>query len=131
MSEDTHSFTHVTESNIDLTKTSESENEPLIIKHSSYHDFEQIVCLLKNNKNKFSIFSTNIQSLESKWNLLQVFIERLKRQGCYFNALCLQECWLGDNFRKEDFHLEGYEIITQKKTLLNSRGSNNLLTKSF
>ncbi len=115
MSKETHSFTHVTESNIDLTKTSESENEPLIIKHSSYHDFEQIVSLLKNNKNKFSIFSSNIQSLESKWNLFQIFIERLKKHGCYFNALCLQECWLGDNFRKEDFLLDGYEIIPQKR----------------
>ncbi len=44
--EDTHSFTRITETEINTEKTSEFENEPCIIRHSAYHSFEDIVFIL-------------------------------------------------------------------------------------
>ena len=77
---------------------------------------------MQNNKNKFTIFSTNIQSLNAKWNLFQIFIERLRLKGCFFNAICIQECWLGENFNKEEYKLEGYQIISQGRHCTSAGG---------
>ncbi len=111
--EDTHSFIRINDTETDLTATSENETEPPMIRHSSYHTIEDISLILKNNLNKFSIFSSNIQSLQSKWHLFQIYMERLRQNNCHFNAICLQECWLGNDFKKEDYNLEGDQIIHQ------------------
>ena len=37
-----------------------------IITHSSYYDYERLCSTLQTCKNKFTIFSTNIQSINSK-----------------------------------------------------------------
>ena len=111
-----HSLTHVIESDtptaIDAT---ELESEPNIIKHSSYHDFDKLVTILKGSKNRFSIFSQNIQSLNAKWNDLDIFIEMLQRHGVFFSALCLQETWLDDEVDINNYTLKNYTKILQGK----------------
>lgn len=67
---DSHSFIRIISAEPDLNNKDDSsseENEPCIIRHSSYHDFAAIACVLENNRNKFSIFSLNIQSISAKW----------------------------------------------------------------
>ena len=113
--EATHSFIRINDSETDLTEISENETEPCIIRHSSYHTIEDITSILQNNVNKFSIFSSNIQSLQAKWHLFQIYIERLRQNDCFFNVICLQECWLGNDFKKEDYNLDGYQIIHQNR----------------
>ncbi len=114
-SSDTHSFIRIIDTEIDYDKTESSpaENEPNIIEHSSYHTFEKLVKTLKTYKNKFSILSLNIQSLGAKWSELQIFIERLKNEGVFFSALCLQETWLAEGADISDYDLNGYTTIPQ------------------
>ena len=50
-----HSLIHVIDAEIDLSDSTPEENEPTIIKHSSYHTFESLVSTLKKAKNNFSI----------------------------------------------------------------------------
>ena len=86
---ESHSFAKIIEQDFDLRVTSDSsseEMEPILIRHSSYHDFNQIVTALNNHKNKFSIFSTNIQSLGAKWSEFQIFVKRLCEKNCFFSA---------------------------------------------
>lgn len=102
------------DSNTD-TDHGDQESEPCIIQHSSYHDTDQLVAALNNNKNKFSILSTNIQSLPAKMNEFKIFIERLKNQDCMFSAICIQESWLNDGDDIKDLQLQDYDIISQGK----------------
>ncbi len=53
-------------------------NYTQIISHSSYYDFEKLSLTLQACKNKFTIFSTNIQSINAKIDELRLFIESLK-----------------------------------------------------
>ncbi len=107
-----HSFVRIIDSDTDVSDLfTQEEQEPQVIRHSSYHTFDQIVASLQKYKNKFSIFSTNIQSLGAKWNEFQIFIERLKLQNCYFSALCIQETWLEENADTSNFELDGYTCI--------------------
>ncbi len=115
---ESHSFAKIIEQDFNLPGTSESsmeESEPIIIKHSSYHDIDQIVTVLNNHKNKFSIFSTNIHSLGAKWSEFQIFVKRLRDKKCYFSALCIQETWLEEGASIDEYKLEGYEAIPQGK----------------
>jgi prefoldin subunit 5 len=53
-------------------------NIPEIINHSSYYDFEQLSAKLQTCKSKFTIFSSNIQSINAKIDELKLFIDSLK-----------------------------------------------------
>ncbi len=52
-------------------------NEPNIITHSSYYEFHDVANTLNNNKNAFSILSTNAQSINAKIDPLRIFIVQL------------------------------------------------------
>ena len=47
-------------------------NEPQTIRHSSYDKFNELII---NKNDNFSLLSTNIQSINSKFNELEAFIE--------------------------------------------------------
>jgi len=114
---DTNSFLHIIDSdqNTNETDISEQESEPCIISHSSYHDHDKLIATLKKCKDKFSILSTNIQSLRAKMDEFRIMIDRLKRTDCYFSAICIQESWLTDNDDTDHLKLEGYNLIPQSK----------------
>ncbi len=54
------------------SKTGEDENhnQPEIISHSPYYEFDKLISALSSRKNEFTIFSTNIQSIRAKLLLL-------------------------------------------------------------
>ena len=52
---------HINENETDI-------NEQQISRPSSYYDFDQFSKLAKENKNSFSILSTNIQSVNAKFS---------------------------------------------------------------
>ena len=79
-------------------------DEPKIIQHSSYYNFENLTSVLGKNKNNFSIFSTNIQSINAKIDELRIFVERLKQQNYVFSAICLQESWLTEDTDFSQIH---------------------------
>ncbi len=57
--------------------------QPQIINHSPYYDFEKLSVTLISYKNKFSICSTNIQSINAKIDELRIFIEWSKKNQLY------------------------------------------------
>ncbi len=105
---------------IDIFEPDPNENEqidqPTIIQHSPYHDLDKLLSTLNTIKNQFSIFRTNIQSIEAKYDELKLFVETLKRHGYAFSAICIQETWLVENEDISQLELEGYECIPQGRS---------------
>ena len=80
------------------------------------------LCVSKvHKKNCFTILSTNIASIRSKLNELQIFLKNLEDSGISLGALCIQESWLSEHDDTSLIKLEGYNCITQGRTS-SSRG---------
>ena len=62
--------------NLHLTHGEEHNHQD--IKHSSYYDSDQFLKLARTHTNNFSILTTNIESLNSKYDELIVYIEELQ-----------------------------------------------------
>ena len=50
-------------------------NELQIIRRSSYYDYDKFTEFAKQDKDRFNILSTNIQSINSKFSELELFVE--------------------------------------------------------
>jgi hypothetical protein len=114
-----NSFVKIIDADID---ENDDMNQVRVIHHSSYYDFENLKSTLNKHKNKFSIFSTNIQSINAKFNELQVFIERLRQVNYAFSAICIQESWLSEGVDTSQIQLEDYECIPQGKSCSSKAG---------
>ncbi len=60
-----------------------NEYQPQIISHSPYYDHNELAPILSKCKNAFSIWSTNIQSVNAKFDELKIFIEFWKKESLY------------------------------------------------
>lgn len=103
---------------INILETDDEENSisNQIIRHSPYYDIGELNLLAAKSKNAFSILSTNIQSINAKFDELKIFIENLKTFDFQFSAICLQESWLGEGADISQIQLEGYQCIPQGKS---------------
>ena len=61
-------------------------------------DEDQFVNILTEKQNSFNIFSMNCQSLNAKVDKLRILFHELENSNCFFDAICLQETWLDENF---------------------------------
>ena len=101
----------------DILDTHNDEvNEFQIIRRSSYYDYEKCNDFAKENKDRFNILSTNIQSINSKFSELELFLEYLDSINFKFNVICMQETWKAEGDDFSPFMLHGYNSITQGKT---------------
>ena len=96
--------------------------EPQLIRRSSYYDTDKFTELTQTKKSSFSVLSTNIQSINSKFNELEAFIEELSSNNFKFNVICLQETWTSENDDLSQFSLHGYDCIAQGKTCSKNGG---------
>ncbi len=101
---------------IDADVEDDETEQPNIISHSLYYDFNQLSITLNNSKTKFSIFSTNIQSINAKIDQLRIFIKNLQKTNFALNALCIQESWLSEGDDISQIQIEGYDGILQGKS---------------
>ena len=82
----------------------------LVVDYDKFNDFA------KENKDRFNILSTNIQSINSKFSELEVFLEYLDSINFKFNVICMQETWKAEGDDFSQFMLQGYNCITQGKS---------------
>ena len=97
-------------------------DEPSIIKNSPYYDYEKLINELNTKTNNFNILSLNCESINSKFDQINIIIEQFKRNGCTFNAVCLQESWLSDDTDTSLFQLDGYNLLLRKVKKNSNRG---------
>ena len=60
--------------------------------------------------------SSNIESINSKYNELELFINELNEQMCDLSVICLQECWVSDHDDTGHLQLYGYNNIGKGKS---------------
>ena len=88
-----NSLTHI----LQLNNNDKYETNMLL--HSHYYDFDQFSSLISTYTNYFSIFSSNIHSINAKFDELQVYIEVLDHKLRFkYNIICLQETWQSENY---------------------------------
>ena len=71
--------------------------EPDVIRDSSYHDDISLNNLFQCKGNVSSIVSLNYQSLNAKFDQINIKLQELTGNGNAFSALCLQETRLSDD----------------------------------
>ena len=83
-----------------------------VIEHSPYSeaDFQNVLML----NNTLSIMSLNCQSVNAKFDEVQLFIDRINKSGS-LGILCLQESWTYINEDISLFELPGYTLYHQGK----------------
>ena len=99
-----------------LNIENDNEIERSLIKHSKYYDNDSFINLLKNNDTSLKILSSNIESIFSKYNDIELFIQELSDKMCDLSAICLQECWVSDNDDTGHIQLHGYNRIVKGKS---------------
>ena len=97
----------------------------------SKYDIDQLVKLLKNKSDQFSILSLNIQSINAKFDQLRNILEGLERQNCKFSVICLQETWLSEASDISLLLLDNYNFISQDKICSSHEGLAIYLLKKY
>ena len=119
-------------SKLNLSEDENDENSQIqVIKHSPYYDDQSFMDQIKNNPNKFSILSTNIESIFAKFTELEIFVEYLEQNNFHFSAICLQECWLANGQDISQIQLKGYQCIYQNQTCGRKGGLIIYLNENF
>ena len=84
-----------------------------IIKHSPYYsesDFHN----QQFKKGNFSMLSLNCQSINAKFDEVQLFMDRINRIA-EVSVLCLQETWISDRDDISLFQLSHYKLLHRGK----------------
>ena len=70
---------------------SNDDNDIATLKFSPYMDRNSVKSYLQNNRNNFTVFTLNVQSLNSTFSEIQSLISDLSKDNLLFGAICFQE----------------------------------------
>ena len=84
-----------------------------VIKILHNYDIDHFNSLVNNSVNRFGIFSTIIQSINSKFQELEAFVEELHSLKLNFSIICIQESWLREQDDRSHIQLQDYNCIAQ------------------
>ena len=70
---------------------------------------------LKTGNKNLNILSLNAQSINAKFDNLQILIKALEEQDIKLHAICIQESWLNKDSNLDLFQLDGYRCFAQGK----------------
>ena len=91
------------------------------INPSPYYTYESFVQMVhvhsaQHSQHLFPILSLNCQSLNAKFDQIQIFIDYLKTHGFCFSAICLQETWMDNDSDLSLFQIPGYTCISNGRS---------------
>ena len=98
---------------------------------SSYYDDDSLNNLFKDKANSFCILSLNCQSINAKFDQLNIKVQQLKSNGYEFSAICLQETWLSSDSDTSLFKIDGYNLISQGKMCSSHGGLAIYISEKF
>ena len=105
----------------ELNEVDDDNGSISLLKHSPYYD-NSITDYLKKNKDKFTILSSNIDSIYSKFSDIETFINNLYDQDLSFSCICFQECRITDESNLSLIQLPNYNCISSGKTCSSKGG---------
>jgi len=99
---------------MEIVKDNDGSEEPALLTPSKYYDLDSFETYAQNHRNKFTVLSLNIQSLNAKYEELIVLINHLRdKLNLNFSAICLQEGWFGEDDDMSPFKIPGYKPFSQ------------------
>ena len=84
--------------------------------HYNYHNVDDLKNFLTKKKKKITVLSLNIDSLNSKFDELNILIHTLAESNVFISVICIQEARIGENSSVEHLNLKNYKMITQAYT---------------
>ena len=99
-----------------LYNDSDVIEEKIRVRSSSYYSHDNFEEILTCNRTKFSILYLNCQSINAKFNKLQILLDNLKKKQFEFSAICLQETWLANDDDLSLLQLPNYQCIHKGKS---------------
>ena len=100
---------------LDYDEDDSNEGIPHLFEQSHYYNNEEVTQILTEKQNVFNLFSLNCQSLCSKFDQLQLYVEYFNKSTCSFSVICLQETWLSADHDISLLQLNGYKFIYKPK----------------
>jgi hypothetical protein len=94
----------------------EDADDPIIFQHSPYYEDEGFMEILSNKSSIISIMSLNCQSINSKFDQINLYMNKYTAENRQISILCLQETWLTAGYDLLPFHIEGYNLISTGKS---------------
>ena len=120
---------------LNLLDNFQTDNDSFLnINLSSYYSTECMSNTLVyelQSESLFIVLCLNCQSLNSKFDRLQILLEELKQHNIIVSALCLQETWMDDDTDLSLFNLENYTCISQGRHCSMHGGLMTYFHKSF
>ena len=91
--------------------------EPIqAIKQSPYYYDADFIDLMIDKSTFFTVISLNCQSLNAKFQELQIYVENYMSKGCIPGMICLQETWLSEDSDTSLLQLHGYTMLSKGKS---------------
>ena len=106
---DANSLKHLFESQ--FTEQENINETPDMLNSSPYIENEQLLTLLSKNRHNLKIISLNCQSLNAKYEQLNLYLNSLLQNP--FDIICLQETWLSESSNTQLLQLAGNKMINQ------------------
>ena len=96
--------------------SSHNDNDMHALQQSSYYNDAQFDSALSKFANNFSVLSLNIESINTSFDELVLFVADRIIKNCKLSVICLQECWLSDHSDISQFKLPGYNIFVTPRS---------------
>ena len=80
-----------------------------------YYSLDHLPRDLTESCGKLNILSSNVQSLNAKFDQFMVFLERAREQNIKFHVICIPESWIGENTDMSPVQITGYNCFYQFK----------------
>ena len=94
----------------------EIENETDLIEHSKYYNDVDFKNLLHNAKSKISMLSLNCQSINAKFDKLNLFLDDVNIEHP-ISVICIQESWGHEEMEMSYFSLPNYLMVFENRRL--------------
>ena len=100
---------------VHLLHNNTDNDEPDFMQLSSYHDDDSLNTMFNIKADSFSILSLNCQSLNAKFDQINIKVQQLRSEGHEFKVICLQETWLSDDSETALFQIQEYNLVQHGK----------------
>ena len=97
--------------NVLRSYTDDPNNEIRMYSDSLYILTDKVHGIISKNTANFSIFSINLQSLNSKFDSLLATLSDLDDKNLNFHAICIQKTWLSKDCDTSLFAIPGYHLV--------------------
>ena len=98
-----------------LNKYENTSDEPTLFLKSQYYTGSNFIRFLKNKSKFLKVLSLNCQSLNAKFDLINIFINQSNSQHSQIDIICLQETWLAADCDISLYKIDGYNLISSGK----------------